>query len=274
MEEFVRKQGQPLPTYIQNSPFPITVKGLLERMEFAGVDMSVIWIVCPANSSPRDICKANDFVSDTVKKHSDRFLGFANVHPPHGKEAIGEIDRAVKKLDLRGIKIHPMMQRFKMNDPSVIPVLKKAQELDLPVVFHVAGGCGSRLIPETLAIPSDLGLLMQDIADHNDPFSRSRFLADIIPQYNSKKVLAAHMGGIYSSEISTSKISFQTNGCSVAAIEYAYTAVGPERIVFGSDFGGANFDVAPEIAKVARARIPNEAKAKILGENAKEILRL
>ena len=82
------------------------------------------------------------------------------------------------------------------------------------------------------------------------------------------------MGGIYNSEITKSNITFQTTGCSVAAIEYAYAAVGPERIVYGSDFGGGIPDIAPEIAKVRRARIPNDAKEKILGKNAIQILNL
>jgi predicted TIM-barrel fold metal-dependent hydrolase len=64
----------------------------------------------------------------------------------------------------------------------------------------------------------------------------------------------------------------QTAGACVEAIEYAHDGIGPERVIFGSDF--PFFEVSDEIAKVRTAEIPKTAQDRILGENAEKLLKL
>jgi predicted TIM-barrel fold metal-dependent hydrolase len=119
-----------------------------------------------------------------------------------------------------------------------------------------------------------LGAFAQDVVDSesSNPYSSSALLASIVKHYNSRKVFSAHLGGIYRAEIERSKISFQTTGACVSAIEYACRVVGPDRIVFGSD--NPFFDPAEEINKIRMANIPEKSKEKILGKNMEEILGL
>lgn len=234
----------------------------LETMKASGVDKAVIWFV-PSN--PKDVSRINDWTAERVARHPDKLIGFANIYPPHGEAAIKEIDRALGKLKLKGLKLHPLVQGYRMNDPSVFRVLEKAREYNVPIVTHVTS-------PAYRSFPDHMGGLMQEVADVDSKWTKSVFLREMFPHYNSNKFYAAHLGGIYDPEIENSRISFQTTGACVSAIEYAYRAVGPERIVFGSDYPFN--DMASEVSKVRRARIPEEAKKMILGENARKTLAL
>lgn len=78
----------------------------------------------------------------TRAPHSTRLIGFARIDPLDSKNgpkhiAINELERAVKMLGLRGLKLHPIAQLFldDLEDESTKKVLQKAGELDIPVIF-------------------------------------------------------------------------------------------------------------------------------------------
>ncbi|MEM2896648.1 MAG: amidohydrolase family protein [Candidatus Bathyarchaeia archaeon] len=237
-----------------------TVEGLLSRMEKAGIDLAVVWSIA---RNPDEVSRINDWISSLCEKYPDKFVGFANVYPPRVKESLKEIDRAVDKLRLIGIKFHPEVQKFRLDDPSVLKILKRAKEYALPVVTHVAS-------PAYDPVPLDKAKIMQEEADRKEPFAKASYLAKIIRAYDDPKFFAAHMGGLYVEEIRRSNISFQTTGVCKEAIEYGVENVGAERIVYGSDF--PFFEVIDEVEKVKEAKILKEDKEKILGENFRKVL--
>lgn len=238
-----------------------TVEGLLSRMEKAGIDLAVVWSIA---RDPNEVQKINDWISSLCQKYPNKFIGFANVYPPRIEESLKEIDRAVDKLKLVGIKIHPEVQKFRLDDPSVIEILKRAKEYDLPIVTHVAS-------PVYNPVPLEKAKILQEEADKKEPFSKASYLVKVIKVYDDPKFFAAHMGGLYLKEIRESNISFQTTGACKEVIEYGVESVGAERIVYGSDF--PFFEVLDEVKKVKEAKISKEAKEKILGENFRKILK-
>jgi predicted TIM-barrel fold metal-dependent hydrolase len=77
----------------------------------------------------------NDQTATFVRAHPDKLLGFLSVHPrdPH---ALDEIDRAVKDLGLRGIKLGANYQNFDPLGEDAFRIYARAQELRLPILFH------------------------------------------------------------------------------------------------------------------------------------------
>jgi predicted TIM-barrel fold metal-dependent hydrolase len=53
-----------------------------------------------------------------VQRYPEQFMGFASVDPWKGKLAVQELERSVKELGLRGLKLHPTTQAFFPNDRS------------------------------------------------------------------------------------------------------------------------------------------------------------
>ena len=78
----------------------------------------------------------NDFVAGCARDHPDAFLGFASVDPWKGQDAISELERSVRVLGLRGLKLHPTAQAFRPDDEAVYPLWETAAGLGIPVTVH------------------------------------------------------------------------------------------------------------------------------------------
>jgi predicted TIM-barrel fold metal-dependent hydrolase len=79
---------------------------------------------------------SNDFVSQCAREHPDAFVGYASVDPRKGEAAVVELERAVRMLGLRGLKLHPTAQGFRPDDRDVYPLWETAQALGVPVTVH------------------------------------------------------------------------------------------------------------------------------------------
>src|ERR671939_753678 len=58
----------------------------------------------------------NDELAAACRKHPDVFVGFASVDPWKGDVAVRELERSVRDLKLRGLKLPPGRQAFYTND--------------------------------------------------------------------------------------------------------------------------------------------------------------
>lgn len=107
----------------------------------------------------------NDMVHDICTAFPERFVGFASVDP-HKPDAVDELERAVTELGMKGLKIHPQVQRFYPNDPQWTPLWEKCEEHSLPIVAHVGQtGLGAG-VPGGSGIAFDYGrpMLMDMVA--------------------------------------------------------------------------------------------------------------
>ena len=120
----------PLPTsateYIMYAP----VEDLIKRMDEAKVDKAVLFPIAPYIS--------NEEVVEAVKKYPDRLIGCASVIPT-GYLAPNDLRYAIEELHLKGLIVHCEWQGFRADDPLVFPVMRMAEELDIPVFMHTHG---------------------------------------------------------------------------------------------------------------------------------------
>jgi uncharacterized protein len=76
----------------------------------------------------------NNKVLALAQQAGSKFFPVCSVHPGDGPEALLELDRVVK-VGARGLKLHPNTQQFDVADPTVAPVVRRAAEHRLPVIF-------------------------------------------------------------------------------------------------------------------------------------------
>ena len=245
-----------------------TISALLGRLDDSGVDKAILFSIA---RKPEQVSRVNDFIADHCKRHPDRLIGFANVYPPDVKGALAEIDRAVGVLGMVGLKIHPLVQGFRVDHPSATEILERAKEYGLPIIIHASSAVtddvlGSEIFHESRALE------LQGRADERQPNAQSSYLVNVVGHYNDRKLYAAHLGGVVLKTIQDSNISFQTPGATVEGIEYAVKVVGADRITFGSDF--PLLEIRDELEKVKRCHISEADKKKILGENVRKALRI
>jgi predicted TIM-barrel fold metal-dependent hydrolase len=59
---------------------------------------------------------------------------FANVHP-YKSNALEILEQAIKNFGFKGLKLHPRLNQFKVDDPRVIKLVQKAGELNIPMLI-------------------------------------------------------------------------------------------------------------------------------------------
>jgi predicted TIM-barrel fold metal-dependent hydrolase len=106
---------------------------LLRQMDTHGIDRAGL---CPVEEGiVWKNQEANDFLLAQVQAHPDRFFGFAVANPWHGAEAVSELRRALGE-GLVGLKLHPVLQGFHVNDGFVDPLLELVAEFGGLVYSH------------------------------------------------------------------------------------------------------------------------------------------
>lgn len=111
--------------------YDATPESLLEGLEESGVDKAVVLPI--AANTPYAKRTENCYVAEWCAKHPERLIGFASIHPLEEGDSAGRLARAVEKYGLKGLKLHPRFQGVAADDPRLIPLVKKAADLGIPV---------------------------------------------------------------------------------------------------------------------------------------------
>jgi len=143
----------------------VTATELRESFESAGISKSWLMTVDGLIENPE--CN-NDVLAEFVKNDLDFFVPFCTVDPNRKKvdENISELERAKYELGMKGLKLHPWLQSFSITSAGLKPVLEKAGELDMPVLFH----------------------------DGTPPYSTPLQIADIAEKTPKTKIILGHAG--------------------------------------------------------------------------------
>jgi predicted TIM-barrel fold metal-dependent hydrolase len=128
------------------------------------------------------------------------------------EDPIGEATRCLDR-GARGIKLHPRAQKFLLNDERLSPIFELAAERKVPVLIH--GGRGLPPIADDLARVVDRYPTAQLIVAHAG-------IADLA-------ALANRFGG-------KAGVFFDTSVWSPLDLLGLYRLVGPEQVVYASDY--------------------------------------
>jgi predicted TIM-barrel fold metal-dependent hydrolase len=77
----------------------------------------------------------NEYVAEYVGRHPEKLIGFCSVDP-HDADAVEQLDDAVKRLGLRGLKVGPIYQDVHPQDERFLALMARAEALGVPVLIH------------------------------------------------------------------------------------------------------------------------------------------
>jgi predicted TIM-barrel fold metal-dependent hydrolase len=123
----------------------MTARGMRDRMEAAGVARSIVFPLNDPNARD-DYSGPNDVVWRAYEENPDYFVPFFRLNPHRDYET--EFERCLGR-GFAGLKLHPVSQRFELDDPRVVRLLGMAAEADLPVLVH-AGFAMERVVEPLL----------------------------------------------------------------------------------------------------------------------------
>lgn len=115
---------------------------LIEMMDAAGVGKAVVFVTpfLWGLLGQADYHDTNDYIADVQREHPDRLIGFACVNPHLAPGR--ELERCVKELGLRGVKIHPENHCFAVDSliggeiMEAIVALQKETGVRIPILSH------------------------------------------------------------------------------------------------------------------------------------------
>ena len=267
----------------------------LQDMDRAAVDMSLLSVNIPtpdllepelAQAGAR-IC--NDAIAELCQRHPQRFIGIASLPLNDLPDAISELERARRELDLRGVFLPSHVNGIHLDDPRFEPFYARAAELGMPLVLHPTVPVWGEAISDHSLIP--MAGFMVDTS-----FAMLRLiLGGVMERHPQLQVAHPHCGGVLPylmgrvveqtevkrrgrQHISQSprqtyrRVYLDLVSPSQLAVNFALDFAGPERLLFGSDHPWVSIDAI--MRYVQRLDCSPADMAKILGGNARRLFRI
>lgn len=241
----------------------IGVEEMLASMDESRVDKTVIFGFPWKHS--KFFRRHNDFISQVVDRHPDRFIGLG-CFDPSSTEAADEARRCLQNDRLSGIGELAFYQSGikKSSLNSLKPIMEICRDRDLPVLIHTNEPIGHAYPGKT---PNTMAQIYQ-----------------LIRTFPQNKIILAHWGGglfFFSLLKKEVKKSLQNVYFDTAASPYLYDLkvyrlaielVGVEKILFGSDF--PLLSPARYFDEIKVAGLSQEEMQLICGGNAAKLFNL
>ena len=223
------------------------ISTLIEHGKKAGIEHFIVQSVA---TTPKQVSSINNFIAESVAVSEGHFTGLGTLHPD---SADMEADvNELLALGLKGVKIHPDIQRVAIDDPRMCKMYELC-EGRLPMLMHTG--------------------------DYRYDFSNPNRVIPILEQYPNLTVIGAHFGGWSIWEEATAKLSKYGNflvDCSSSL--YAITPqtakelihiYGVERVLFGTDY--PLWKPEDELDRFMQIELTEREREDIFFNNAKKL---
>ncbi len=228
-----------------------TVGTLLRTGREAGISHFLVHSVATA---PRQVSGINRFIASEAARSEGAFTGLGTLHPDSENQErdFGEL----VSLGLKGVKLHPDVQRFGADSPGAMRIYELCADAGLPVLVHT-GDCRY---------------------DNSNP----NRIANILRQFPKLKFVGAHFGGwsVWDEAVRTlsefdnitvdSSSSFYVLGREKG--RELIRAWGADRVMFGTDY--PMWNPQPDIGCLLGMELEEDEYRRIFWDNAVRIFGL
>ena len=221
-----------------------TVDSLLEIGKETGIDRFVVQSVA---TTPHQVKSINEFIADEVLQHKDTLIGLGTLHPD-SPDLKGDFEH-IKELGLHGVKLHPDIQKFKIDDYRCLKIYELCEKENMPILMHTG--------------------------DYRFDFSNPNRLVPILDIYKNLTIIGAHLGGWSVWDEAVDKLvkyeNFYVDSSSSLyklSVERATEIIrlyGANRVLFGSDY--PVFSPNIELNRFMALPLTDKERKMILSEN-------
>ena len=228
-----------------------TEQTLRRASDDAGIDHCVIQSVA---TSPRQVKSINEFIASTVQNGEGRYTGLGTLHPD-STDIKGDVLHLME-LGLKGIKLHPDIQQFPVDDPRCTLIYELCSEYHLPILMHTG--------------------------DKRYDYSNPNRLIPMLRRFPELTVIGAHLGGWSIWEEVSDQLKDIPNlyyDCSSSfpwigpeGVQHCIQKLGTDRVMFGTDY--PMWEPKQELESFFAMGLAEEERTAILSENAKRIFQI
>ncbi len=238
--------------YDVHSAFDGSVKQLLDSGKKAGISKFLVQSVA---TTPHQVASINHFIANEAKEHPDVLIGLGSMHPD-SEDIRADVD-AVANLSLRGIKMHPDIQGFALDDERCMPFYERCQALGLPVLIHTG--------------------------DYRYDYSNPDRLLNVLKTFPKLTVIGAHFAGWSVWNEALSKLSAFENlyvdssstlgfAKDTAMVKKLFEGWGEDKILFASDY--PMWSAADELKILKSMKFSDVFYEKLFHLNAEKVFKL
>ncbi|TSC31342.1 amidohydrolase family protein [Corallococcus sp. Z5C101001] len=206
----------------------------LRRASAAGISRTVLLAAFHS-----DYATANRQVARLVKRHPERFYGFAFVHAVRDRGRVFErVQEAVRRYGFRGIKVHRYDARISRE------ICEVARAFALPILYDVMGEVsGVELIATEYP---EVSFIIPHLGSFADDWRAQRALLDLL----------ARLPNVHADTAGVRRFDL---------LEEAVERAGAHKLLFGSD--GPWLHPGVELAKVLALELSPKDRQLVLGGN-------
>jgi uncharacterized protein len=219
---------------------------LIPLLDEAGIRRAVIMAY---RDAPAPHLEAFEYVAAAAERYPDRLWAFVRLNPRQPTEAERLLRYAIRERGFKGLKLHPVSFALPPGHALVVDLIRAAGQLHVPVLFH-SGDDGQstplEIAPAAAACPEATIIL-----GHMGGYFHTADAIDVARTYPN----------MY---LETSAMPYPWR------IRDAVRAIGPDRVLFGSD--GPGCQPALELDKVRRAGLAEADLELVLGGNLRRLL--
>lgn len=225
-----------------------TAGSLLQINKEVGIDHSLVQSVA---TTPKQVQSINHFIAETVANSDGKLTGLGTLHPD-SEDQRADV-RHLVDLGLKGVKLHPDIQQFKIDDYRCLKIYELCEEYGLPILMHTG--------------------------DKRYDFSNTNRLIPILETYTNLTIIGAHMGGWSLWEEASLQLAGTPNlyvDCSstMSWVPLDKTAeiirrYGADRVLFGTDY--PMWHPKDELEMFFGLGLTDDEMKLILSENVKKI---
>jgi predicted TIM-barrel fold metal-dependent hydrolase len=289
--------GQPFADPLLNRLLDLGEKRI-QDMDRCGVGVQMLSLSAPGleqldpKTGTELARKANDSLYEVTKRYPDRIMGYAALAVRDPSAAADELERAVTKLGFRGWNTHSNYGDTMLDDPAYRPILKRAEQLGVPIYLHPTvpaaaqmKGYGFALAGAAFGFGIDTALCMLRLI-YSGIFDECPKLTMILGHLGEGlPFLFKRMDWAYvrpfdpkarpklekkPSEYLRNNVFISTSGNYYQpAFQCAYEAMGKERILLGTDYPYEDMEEC--IGFVEGLPLKREDKERIYAGNAKSL---
>ena len=193
--------------------------GLLAEMAASGVDGALL-LGLPWRDPERNRVN-NAYVSRLCRNHPGRFRGLGVTSAPNRVDLRDEVRRIDEELGLRGVKVIPSWQGYRLDDAEFEPALSEMEKRGLVLFPHL----------DHLDLPDE---------GFDPPFR----LLNVAKRHPELKIIAPHLGGLLClyhlhrpvHALLSNVLFVSSVPLTLPFIRYAIDAAGADSVAFGTDF--------------------------------------
>ncbi len=274
-----------------------TVEERLKDMDAQKVDVQVLSIHTPfvgyhlqAGEGLALAREFNDELGTMVRQNSGRLAGLATLPVQDVKSAIGELERAVTKLGLKGASLDTQVNGKQWDEPEFLPFFKAAEQMGAVLFYHPQPQ--NNFLMQRIkryGLSNSLGVILDDAI-----VVGVLICGGVLEKCPDLKVCIAHGGGPACYAMGRidrnwhdrpatrntpqppgayqKKLYYDTVVAGEEALRFLIDRVGADRVVLGSDWPFVLWHPSPVAWVQGLKSLTAEEKEKILWKNLSTLL--